>query len=145
MDINKTKSSSCTMILVAMGALCFVFIVIVIIGVYVLVVKFHYDYDNGLNYKGAKRYYHTAMKEGNSNEAVYWSKRVLFYTNKNVGWTNVSEKLNKVAEAYELNNEQDQSQKIHEEIEAIDELFRQGKVKEARQRINELRHRVVNE
>jgi len=125
---------------VLLGILGFIVLIpIILIGTFYIGNYF------GLHYKGANRYYHTAMKEGNGNEAVYWSKRVLLYTNKNVGWTNVSEKLNKVAEAYELNNEQDQSQKIHEEIEAINELFRQGKVKEAHQRIVELRHRVVNE
>jgi hypothetical protein len=117
----------------------------VIIAVYAMIARFEHEHEHGLNYIGASNKAYQSLQNGDFPEYVYWSKRVLFYTNKNVGWTNVSEKLNKVAEAYELNNEQDQSQKIHEEIEAIDELFRQGKVKEAWQRINELRHRVVNE
>ena len=117
---------------------------IIVLIVVILIVTFNVGNYYGLHYKGANRYYFAALKEGNGKETVYWAKRVLYYTN-NHGWTNLSEKLNKVAEAYELNNEQNKSQKIYDEIEEIDNLFKQGKVREAKQRIIEVRHRVVNE
>ena len=109
-----------------------------------MIVRFEYEREHGLDYIGAKNKAHQSLQNGNFPEYVYWTKRVLFYTNDN-RWTNLSEKLNEIAKAYELNNEQNQSQKIYEEIEEIDGLFSQGKVKEAKQRIIEVRLRVVNE
>ena len=124
---------------IVLGIICLTFLIP--IG---LILMFYVGNYFGLHCKGASHYYFEAIKEGNGPETVYWAKRVLFYT-KDDRWTNLSEKLTEIAKAYKLNNEQNQSQKICEEIEEIDGLFSQGKVKEANQRIIEVRLRVINE
>ncbi|MCL2119420.1 MAG: hypothetical protein FWH27_13440 [Planctomycetaceae bacterium] len=90
------------------GVPCLV-VICLIIGAYAIIE--HFRYEHGLDYIGAKNKAHQSLQNGDFPEYVYWTKRVLFYTNDN-RWTNLSEKLNEIAKAYELNNEQNQSQKV---------------------------------
>lgn len=60
---------------------------IVIICVIVGVLKFYYDIEHGYNYKGATYKYSIAMKEGNGQDAVYWSNKMTEMRPKDYGFT----------------------------------------------------------
>ena len=119
-------------------------IAILISVYYYLAVVSPNNTEQGLDYIGAKNKAHQSYQNNDYNEYAYWSKRVLHYT-ENTTWTNLKDKFNDVAKAYELINEQGKAKEIHDDIALIDNLFLQGKIKEANKKIIETRFRVIGE